>query len=88
MATRPSAWQSGDERTTAQCLIDVIGEAAWKKILITGLDYPSDDMKVGIDVDKMAEYAEPLIGPCVQLDPRGAYFSQKDVFEAVKAKSE
>ena len=49
----------------------------WSRIVLNGkLEYASDDMKVGIDVDQLCKYNGLLEG-FLELDARGGFFRQK-----------
>ena len=48
-----------------------------------GLRYVSEDMKVGIDVEALTKFAK-VLNPMVKNDPRGGYYSQRDIIGAIE----
>ena len=48
------------------------------------IDYPSDEMNVGVDVQKLVKFKDALVS-LLLLDRRGGHFSNPDVAEAILA---
>ena len=48
-----------------------------------GWDYPSLSMVKGIEPDKLVKASAVLMG-CMQLDPRGGYIRQSDLFTVIQ----
>jgi hypothetical protein len=45
--------------------------------------YESMEMQSGIDVAALSKWSKSLLQHLIELDPRGGYFSQSDVHEAL-----
>ena len=81
--TRP--WRSGD--ATVPRISEAIASACPKLFLQSDV-YSSEDMKTGIDQTGLCHWAETLLGPLFDLDMRGGFFAQSDMFEAVRSQAE
>ena len=61
---------------------------ACPKLFLPNNAYESDDMRTGIDTNGLVSWYAGLLRPLMLLDPRGGYFSQVDVAEAVKLQAD
>eukprot|EP00959_Pyramimonas_sp_CCMP1952_P236742 4947675-Pyramimonas_sp.AAC.1 len=74
------AWSPGN---AADALHDILKNGFHGHLMHGGWNYPSVDMKRGIDIEAMSKFSEEL--HCmIKLDPRGGHFLQKDFEIAVK----
>jgi hypothetical protein len=83
MKDRVCNWKTADDASTASHISAAMTEAC-PKLFLPNNSYPSEDMKTGIDQNAIRSWAACLLGPLMELDPRGGFFSQLDVVEAVK----
>eukprot|EP00959_Pyramimonas_sp_CCMP1952_P234066 4891188-Pyramimonas_sp.AAC.1 len=74
------AWNAGH---AADDLVPVFKKTFAHHLNHGGWVYSSLDMKKGINIDEMKEFATEL-EDLIKLDPRGGHFLQKDVHEAIK----
>jgi len=79
---RSGAWKSDSDCGTVEALKTAIADACPTLFMIGNL-YPSENMKSGIDVKALCNWSKVLLAPLLALDPRGGFFSQLDVYEAV-----
>ena len=75
-----SWWRSPDPSLSN---LKAVIEPNWSAIMATGgWDYPSLSMVKGIEPDKLVKASAVLMG-CMQLDPRGGYIRQTDLFTVI-----
>jgi hypothetical protein len=82
---RVNVWKRGEETMPllTKCL-----DSACPRLFLANEIYASMDMKTGIDPKALAEWSGFLLKPLIALDPRGGFFSQCDIHEAVKAQAD
>ena len=86
---RPAGWRCNEEPSqTVDKIVEVLALSFDDIILRRKLDYESEDMKEGIDTEKLAQWAKSLLSPFVQLDPRGGFINHEHMVEAVAKKIE
>ena len=84
---RVSMWKSADQGDTVADIGKAIAPAC-PQLFMNGGIYPSEDMKTGIDVSFLVTCVGLLLTPLLMLDPRGGFFSQQDVNDAVLSQGE
>ena len=79
--TRPTVWKDGADTVSKIC--HAFSQACPQLFMANGTLYNSEEMQSGIDHDALTKWSKLLLEPLIQLDPRGGYFSQSDVHEAL-----
>ena len=80
-------WKTADDASTGSHISAAMTEAC-PKLFLPNDAYESDCMRTGIDQNGLCSWAACLLGPLLVLDPRGGFFSQLDVVEAVKLQAD
>ena len=80
---RVTTWKANDSSVSLEATLS----SACPAIFLDEV-YKSEDMRTGIDAARLSFWDDDLLAPLIQLDPRGGFFSQVDVYEAVKALSQ
>ena len=78
---RPTVWKDGADTITK--ISDSLSSACPQLFMANESLYASEEMQSGIDHDALSKWSKLLLEPLNQLDPRGGYFSQSDVHEAL-----
>ena len=83
---RVSSWKANDSSVSLEATLT----SACPAIFLSDVDEvsKSEDMRTGIDAERLSFWADDLLAPLIKLDPRGGFFGQKDVEKAVKALSQ
>ena len=76
---RVSSWKANDSSVSLEATLS----SACPAIFLDEV-YKSED----IDAARLSFWEDDLLAPLIKLDPRGGFFGQKDVYEAVKALSQ
>ena len=75
-------WKDLGAETVAK-ISDALSSACPQLFMVNDSLYESMEMQSGIDAVALAKWSKPLLEHLVGLDPRGGYFSQSDVQEAL-----
>jgi hypothetical protein len=81
----PVSWvhPDGDQKTVEAIAAPLNTNAVVSRIVHENVDiYESTEMKTGIVVDKLLQWEQQL-GQWIRLDPRGGFFLQQDMHDAV-----
>ena len=79
---RPIVWKDLGADTVDK-ISDALSSACPQLFMVTGQLYESMEMQSGIDVAVLSKWSKSLLQHLIELDPRGGYFSQSDVQEAL-----
>ena len=69
--------------STVQCIADMLEPVVETILYSGGIDYPTEDMTAGIDLDKMCMQTR-LIKRAIDLDSRGAHFLQREFMDGLR----
>jgi len=86
MPGKPKCWKSGCDAVTRAAIHGKLSPG-FQSMLDKGdhgLNYPSMEMKVGIDSGALETFADWPLQPLLELDTRGGHFSQLDVEDVFK----
>ena len=79
---RPIVWKDLGAETVAK-ISDALSPSCPQLFMVNDRLYESMEMQSGIDAVALTKWSKPLLEDLVGLDPRGGYFSQSDVQEAL-----
>ena len=79
---RSQVWKDLGADTIAK-ISDALSSACPQLFMVNDSLYESLEMQSGIDVAALSKWSKNLLEHLIGLDPRGGYFSQSDVYEAL-----